>query len=245
MNIHLYAAAAAAVLVACAAAPASAGTGHVDIAYLALEGDQYVQGLQASGAYAAPVGDWSFSIDGVVASLKDNPTNGDDFYSGTANIGRAGMTGYYGAYVSLGSTFDTDVQEAGVLLQGYYTKWTATARAGIGSIDLTNNDSTIGGAVGLTYYPTENVAVGVTASMLQISHRPDAYTTRLDVEWQPKITPFSIFAGESWHDNDYGTSRRVMSVGVRYNFGAMSLKARDQSGGNLGTGNFADNAFAR
>jgi hypothetical protein len=234
MNIKLFAAAAL-VVGAMSAAPAFAADGYLDANYVNITSHgNSTSAYQLDGSYntAPKVGEWGAEVDG--SWLDANDTDGH-YDSAQITFFKRGENHLLGFYANYTDDFKSTAWEGGGLGQLFGSKYTLSGLVGYGVVDgVPQPNYVILGANG-TYYPADNLAIGLTAGYTDVTSNGSGNVTMVgaQAEWKPSSTPFSFVLADTYeHPNgSNGADGNLVSVGVRWNFGgAKTLKERDQGG---------------
>jgi hypothetical protein len=144
--------------------------------------------------------------------------------------------------VFLGGSEDRDDQfyGGGTESQAYLDRFTLYASSGIGRLDDTaSGDLEIrGGRLQGRFFPQQNLAVRVSGSLAELTARTAAATTqqqfwggRAEVEYKMSGSPVSLYSGVQYGQDDAAVVRNTkVLAGIRWNFSADTLYARDRAG---------------
>lgn len=241
MKKHLFATAFTAA--ALFAAPALAASGYVgvdaahsEVEIAGVEGDGEAYGL--SGAVAMPVSETiGLELDGSIAQ---SDTDGDDLtvYSATAHVYQMTDSGRFGAFGGLAAADDVATWSVGLEGQGYTDK--VNLGGAIGYVRQQDADLNAWGAAGsVDYFVSDNLSVGanVALAVADVSgFDGELWNVGVDAEYLIPSLPVSIYgAYDHSESDDIDMNADTFSVGVRFNFGAGSLKERSRQGPGLGS----------
>ncbi len=149
---------------------------------------------------------------------------------------------YLMAGVFLGASQDRDDQfyGGGAESQAYLNRFTLYASSGIARLDDTaSGDLEVrGGRVQGRLFPQENLAVRLSGSLAELTARTAVATTqqqfwgaRGEVEYQMSGSPVSVYSGVQYGQDDAAAVRNTkVLAGIRWNFSADTLYARDRAG---------------
>lgn len=221
MKKHLLVTAALALALA-APSMASAAEGFADLTYFDAD-DLNVDALTLGGAWVTEAGRMNVQLDGSVSrvSAADDVTTVD----AAAHLFTRNDSWSLGGFVAAGSVGD-DVLSFGFEGAKYWNRATLSAR--VSSVDANSSffDNLTVLEAGLTFFPTDNLSLGLSVANLDTDAGFEDDLLGAHVEWKTS-GPVSFFADyESFNDANVDT----LNLGLRWHFGAGSLKDRDRSG---------------
>lgn len=226
------------------AAPAMAqATGYVGASYGQFKGE--VSGADANSNVAAIEGVVSFPVStGMVIQGGLNYANVDgDFLEtsvleGSAHLGWKQADWAIGGYVGLSQNDDADFDTFwyGGEVVKYFNQFSLSGAVAAGSIDDADADLLSLGGEG-RYFVSDNIRLDGRLGWASIddgsSSDIDGFNFGIGGEWKPDNFPVSFTAAIDRQTIDLlGTDLDLttMQVGVRFDFGSGTLKARDRSG---------------
>ncbi|HEV7690363.1 MAG TPA: hypothetical protein VGO52_06055 [Hyphomonadaceae bacterium] len=225
------------------AAPAMAqATGYVGASYGQFKGE--ASGTDADSNVGAIEGVVSFPVStGLVIQGGLNYANVDGdlleatVLEGSAHLGYKASDYAVGAYVGLSQNDATDLDTFwfGGEYVKYFNQFTLSGAVAVGSIDDADADLVGVGGEG-RYFVSDNLRIDgrLGWSKLETSGSDaDGLNFGIGGEWKPDNFPISFTAAIDRQSLDLGTSDidlTTMQVGIRFDFGAPTLKARDRSG---------------
>ncbi len=221
-------AAAAALFVAAPAYAQSAGS--VGLNYTNVEDD--ADGYQLDGAFGVTSGALGFQVDAGVGAFDDSidtQTIAGHAYWNASGWRLGGVFAYTHVdgdgvdftETAYGIEGTWDIGPQAVLLGSY----TIGEAEGEGDLDTSNFD------IGLNYYVVDNFRVGGSYAFGNFEVGAADFDTnswRVNAEWQPWTTPVSFALGYNSFD-DTGNGVNSWTIGARWNFGAATLRDRDNA----------------
>lgn len=237
--------ASAALAVMAVAAPAFAEvTGTVDAVYGRSEienlwSDDSADAIALSGKVVVPASDLiSFQFDGAVSR-----TEIDDFAetatAGTIHAFTRNDSYAVGGFVGLSSVDGDATWTGGVEAQKYFADLTLAGAVAYTQVDdWANVDGwTLGGEA--RYFINDNLRVDGRATYARLEgegFEADGWNVGLGAEYQLASQPFSVFgAYDHWESEDLADAQAdIFTVGLRWTFGADTLKQRDRAGASFG-----------
>jgi hypothetical protein len=225
------------------AAPAMAqATGYVGASYGQFKGESGSADADSNVVALEGVVSYPLSTGLVIqGGLNYADADGDfietSVLEGSAHFGYKAADYAAGAYVGLSQNDDTDLDTFwfGGEYVKYFNQFTLSGAVAIGSIDDADADLVGVGGEG-RYFFSDNLRLDGRLGWTKVeasSSDIDGLNFGIGGEWKPDNFPVSFTAAIDRQTLDTGASDldlTTMSVGVRFDFGAPTLKARDRSG---------------
>lgn len=203
--------------------------GNVEVDAGGISGDDNLLGVD--GAVAFPAGSGMlFQLDGAFLSADEADV---ETLLGSAHFGVRNDTWAAGGYVGL---TDNDADN-GVFYGGefvyYMPQLSLSAGVGAGSFD--DSDTDLFGVSGEgRYFVSDNFRIDGRLGILNIDDgvaEDDGFQYGVGAEWKPDSFPVSFFAGADFANfDDSDVDITMLQIGVRFDFGNGTLKARDRNG---------------
>jgi hypothetical protein len=225
------------------ATPAMAqATGNIGASYGQFKGD--VGGADADSNIAAIDGVVSFPVStGMVLQFGGAYSNVDgDFIEtsvleGSAHLGFKQADWAAGAYVGVSQNDDNDLDTFwfGGEYVKYFNQFTLSGAVAVGSIDDADADLMGVGGEG-RYFVSDNIRIDGRIGWSKVEDATtevDGFNFGIGGEWKPDNFPVSFTASLDQQSIEFGgldLDLTTMQIGVRFDFGAPTLKARDRSG---------------
>ncbi|HEY0599264.1 hypothetical protein [Brevundimonas sp.] len=234
---------ATAAVAAVAAAPAmaqDAPTGSVGAAWSHAEAD--LGGLTADGDgglidgnVAGPAfGDWTVTL-GASVGWADGDIDEDKTLAGQVHLTRKVGNVRAGGFVAVSDAGDDTLTTVGAEVQKYFSNMTLSGAVAFSTMDAADAISVSGG---LGYYAMDNLRldVGVGGGQIEFTGaNAEYYSAGVGAEYQFAGTPVSLFtAYDHTTVDDADLDVDTVTFGVRISFGSDGLKAREESGADLG-----------
>lgn len=210
--------------------------GSVGLNYSASD-DYDAETLQLDGALGGSSGSIGYQIDGGFASIDDSAdaqSIAGHLYWNGGGFRLGGVVGY--------TTFSPDgvgdVDETMYGVEGSWDLGANTVLTGsytVGEVEFIFDLDTWNADLGLAHYFSENFRLGASLGTGNYDGGGlgefDAQTYRINAEWQPWTLPVSFTLGWNSFQSDDGASfdSDTVSLGARWNFGAASLRERDNA----------------
>ena len=238
------------------AAPALAASGQVDVAYQGVDGNRTGTSLNNvvfGGAVATQLsGAWGTQLDAHFDRIDGNGYT-STLSDGAAHLFDRNDSYLLGGYASVATIDGVGVYGFGAEGQKYFDRATLYGTVGYGVSDTHgSNVSAWNLAADAKGYVNPNLSLGLSIDYTDGAHNLSGSVTTYGVgaEWKPEASPVSLFAAYDRHQvngHAFGyadnSGYNSFNIGVRWTFGAKSLKDRDQSGAGLRTGSFLSDAF--
>lgn len=227
----------AAVALAAAAAPsvaAAQATGYVGAVYSNTDfgGGDDVDSWGAEGAVAfAGSGSIVFEVDASLVSVDDDFSDDDTGYGLVGHIYSRNSDYLFGGFVGIAGSDDTETWLAGLEASKFFNQWTLAGAVFYGNNDDFDTDGWGANVEGRVFL-TDNFRLNGNVGWVSVDDgidEDDAMLYGVGGEYQFAGLPVSVGAGWSTVDFD-GGDVDVWTVGVRYNFGGLSLLDRDRNG---------------
>jgi hypothetical protein len=196
--------------------------------------------IGAGGSVAFPVGSGLVgqanlaytSVDGT-GTEAENTTVSGNIGMRNANYAVGGYIGYRDNTL-LGGTGDSAIIFGGEYVM-YMPQMSISAGGGFGNYD--DLDADVLGLEGeLRYFVNDNLRIdgGVNYSKVEATGSEiDGFGGGIGAEWKPDNFPISVFGSFGFQPIDSGgtdTDLSLLQIGVRFDFGNNTLKARDRNG---------------
>lgn len=212
-------------------------SGYVGLGYANSEidtplGDAEGDGYALSAAVFAPISEKvGLQFDGSVVDADDSDVTFNGTVHVVGEVGNARIGGFLsGADIENNSLWAVGGEgQVAVSEQVTLAGSLAFARADDADVDL------IGGGAEARFFATDNLRLGASLGYVDVQDVDiSAWTYGAEAEYQLDALPLSFVAGVSRADfDDLDVTIDAVSIGVRYNFGAGTLKARDRDGASL------------
>lgn len=201
---------------------------HLDTPLGDVKGDGYA----LAAAVFAPVNETiGFQVDATAADAED----ADPALGATVHLVADAGGARFGGFASV-----LDVEEDTMWAFGGEAQAAVTDKVTLAGVlayaTLNDADIDIVGAGGeARVFATDNLRIGGALGYLDVQDVDvSAWTYGVEAEYQLTAMPISVFGGVNRVDmDDFDVTIDTISVGVRYNFGGQTLKARDQDGASL------------
>lgn len=212
--------------------------GYVGVAYTS-EDESDGDTLMLEGAVGHVSGDWGFQLDGSFGNVEFQTLDAD-VSSLSGHVYRAGSNWRLGLGVSTSAVdlAPADPQEIAYGVVGTYDFSPNTVMSGsftLGEVEFLAFDiDTWNFDAGVDHYVNANWRIGAslgTGNLETTLGDGDSTTFSLNTEFQPWSTPVSFNVGYSSVDISGtvfgGLESQTLSIGARWNFGAGTLRDRD------------------
>jgi len=234
-------AALAAVLYAAAPSWAAEPTGHVGVSYAKTD----IEDLEADtwavdGAVAFDLsGAWGMQFDGSIGNTDYDGLGETETVSGTAHLFTRNESYAIGGFFGLSDVDDSTVWNVGVEGQTYMANTTLAGSFSYGQFDDADLDSwSLNGEA--RYFVSDNFRLDAGLGWTRLTDgddNVDGWNFGIGGEYQFASAPISLTAGYTHSTlDDVDVSADTFRVGLRYNFGAGTLKERDRSGASFNGG---------
>ena len=234
---------ATAAVAALAAAPAlaqTAPTGSIGAAWTNADAELGGVSAEGNGGYvdgnvAGPIfGDWTVTM-GASFAWADGDLGDNHAAAGQVHLTRKMGDVRAGAFVAASDAGDETLTSLGAEVQKYMGPVTLSGALVFSTMESADA-ITASGDVG--FYPMDNLRlnVGVSGGSIEFTGtNAEFYSAGLGAEYQFTGTPVSVFtAYDHTTLDDADLDVDTVSVGLRFSFGSDGLKAREQSGADLG-----------
>lgn len=219
---------------------ASYTRGNIDVSGTDVDVDGY--GVHGSTVLGTGSG-FDLQLDGSFSDSED----GEGVLAGALHVFSRDDARAFGAVVGAANADDTTLWNVGAEFNGYMNNTTFASAVAYNDLgDADGNAITVGGE--FRFFVNDNFRVDAGLGWLNANFDSgadtDGYTWGLGGE--ALFGPVSVFGGVTQlHTNDVSATVTGSTIGVRYNFGAGSLKERDRSGPGMGlsTGGSLTNVF--
>lgn len=242
----LLSASAAALAAALVAAPAFAAdtVGRADLSYSAVRwkwGEWPVDNTDVAltGAVAHTFDNgWGVQIDGRMDEYSWDGEDGSDRVGlAAAHVFKRGEDYAVGAFAGKATFYGADGEVAGVEAQAVLPKTIVAGSIGTATFHGWSDYGLWDAQLSARHYLTENLVIGAGVGYTDwhdAQRDPVGLNLGVDAEYKPwDNTPVSVFAGWRHDKNDsrlFDYSQDTVTVGVRVNFGAKTLRERDVKG---------------
>jgi hypothetical protein len=234
---------ATAAIAAFAAAPAmaqTAPTGSIGAAWTNSEAELGGLSADGDGGYvdgnvAGPIfGDWTVTM-GASFGWADGDIGDNHAAAGQAHLTRKAGDIRAGGFVAVSDAGDETLTSLGAEVQKYMGSMTLSGAVAFSTMESADAISASGD---LGFYPMDNLRLNVGLGGGQIQASGDTaefYSAGVGAEYQFAGSPVSLFtAYDRTTVDDLDLDVDTVSVGLRFSFGSDGLKAREQSGADLG-----------
>lgn len=207
------------------------GTSEADLGGLTADSDGGVVDVNVAGTVLT---DWTVTLVGS-AGWADGELDEDKVLAGQVHLTRKMGDLRAGGFVAVSEVGDDTLTSLGAEVQKYMGAMTLTGSVAFSTMDEADAISVSGD---VAYYPMDNLRLnaGLSGGSVEFTGTSaEFYSFGTGAEYQFKDTPISVFAGyDRTTFDDLDLDVDTVSVGLRFSFGAGGLKAREESGADLG-----------
>ena len=224
---------AAAILAVAVPGVASAQSGYVGAVFGNVEvdgaDDADFYGVEGAVAFAGS-GSIVFELDAAITDSDDT----DEGYGLTGHVYSRNDSHLFGGFVGIAGSDDSDTFTVGLEAAKYFAGWTLAGAVAYGENDDFDSEG-FGANVEGRFFVQDNFRIDANLGWANIDYGSfgddDAFSYGVGAEYQFAAMPISI--GAAWDHVEFDevdTEADAWTIGVRYNFGAGTLRDRDRNG---------------